>query len=82
MGKLPCASTLSFLDAQEIITDERQAVYQIHDMLKAYYKFSLKRYTDSICRSLRDDLGQEIVELMDGKLVDDLDEDVVRSLFG
>lgn len=39
--------TLSQLKRMTHLSNEDQAVYDIHDILKAYYKVALKRFTDS-----------------------------------
>jgi hypothetical protein len=44
---------------KDVLTDDRQIVYEIHDILHAYYKTSLQHYTDSICK---DGLNKGFVE--------------------
>lgn len=40
--------TLSQVERVTHLSNEDQAVYDIHDILKAYYKVALKRFTDSV----------------------------------
>jgi hypothetical protein len=40
--------TLSQLERVTHLSNEDQAVFDIHDILKAYYKVALKRFTDSV----------------------------------
>jgi hypothetical protein len=40
--------TLSQIERVTHLSNEDQAMYDIHDILKAYYKVALKRFTDSV----------------------------------
>jgi hypothetical protein len=65
--------------AQDIITSDRQVVYQIHDILKAYYNISLRNYISSIFKTLEPDFREVIGTFSD--LVGTLSDEEVRKLF-
>ncbi|PMD41752.1 hypothetical protein L207DRAFT_331461 [Hyaloscypha variabilis F] len=46
--------------AQEIITNDRQVIYQIHDTLNAYYNVSLRNYIASVFKTLQPTLKEVI----------------------
>jgi hypothetical protein len=78
-------SLLAFVTAnkdrlKDVLTDDRQIVYEIHDILKAYYSTSVQHYTDSVCKDgLKDSFVKEVMDLFSNKFVDSLsDEEVSR----
>ncbi|KAE9378335.1 hypothetical protein N431DRAFT_176199 [Stipitochalara longipes BDJ] len=65
--------------AQDIITDDCQVVYQIHDILKAYYNISLRNYVDSVFKALQPSLS-EVIESF-STLVNSLSVEQISQLF-
>jgi hypothetical protein len=65
---------------KEVLTDDSQIIYEIHDILKAYYATSVQHYTDTVCKN---GLGQafvkETLNLFSNEFVDSLpDEEISR----
>lgn len=56
-----------------VLTNERQIVYQIHDILKTYYNFTIGHYTESVCKNILHD--SRIKNVMDA-----FSQDWVKSL--
>jgi hypothetical protein len=78
-------SLLTFVTAnkdqlKDVLTDDRQIIYEIHDILKAYYSTSVQHYTDSVCKDgLTDSFVRDVMDLFSNKFVDSLpDEEVSR----
>lgn len=44
---------------KEVLTNDRQIVYEIHDILKAYYATSVQHYTDMVCKNKLDQAFME-----------------------
>jgi hypothetical protein len=67
------------------ISNEDQAVFDIHDYLKAYYKVALKRFTDNIVLQVTERiiLGPEgAVKLLCPDYVGDLGDNELMDLAG
>ncbi|KAJ6090432.1 P-loop containing nucleoside triphosphate hydrolase protein [Penicillium sp. IBT 16267x] len=67
------------------LSNDDQAVYDIHDMLKAYYKVAIKRFTDNVVIQIteRHILGAEgPVEFLSPDLIGDLSEVQLAELAG
>jgi Dynamin central region len=65
--------------AQDFITNDRQVVYQIHDILKAYYNISLRNYIASIFKTLQSDLSEVVGSF--SEFVDSLSDEKISRLF-
>jgi hypothetical protein len=65
--------------AQDIITNDRQVVYQIHDILKAYYNIALRNYIASVFKTLQSNLSE--VAGWFSELVDSLSDEKISQLF-
>lgn len=60
---------------QEVLTDDRQIVYEIHDILKAYYGTSVQHYTDTVCKNgLKKSFVSEVMEVVSEGFVDALSD--------
>jgi hypothetical protein len=67
------------------LSNDYQAVYDIHDMLKAYYKVAIKRFTDNVVIQIteRHILGAERpVKFLSPDLIGDLSEVQLAELAG
>lgn len=67
------------------LSNDDQAVYDIHDMLKAYYKVAIKRFTDNVVIQIteRHILGAEgPVKFLSSDLIGDLSEVQLAELAG
>jgi hypothetical protein len=79
-------SLLTFVTAnkdqlKDVLTDDRQVVYEIHDILKAYYSTSVQHYTDSVCKDgLKDSFVTDVMDLFSNKFVDSLSDAEVSSI--
>ena len=64
----------------EVLTDDRQIVFEIHDILNAYYKTSVQHYTDSVCKDgLKQSFVEEMMDVFSINFVVSLsDEEVTR----
>jgi hypothetical protein len=63
-----------------VLTDDCQVIYEIHDILKAYYATAVQHYTDTVCKN---GLGQafikETLNLFSNDFLDSLpDEEISR----
>ena len=65
--------------AQDIITNDCQVIYQIHDILKAYYNVSLRNYVASVFKTLQPNLS-EVIGCFSA-LVDSLPDEKISWLF-
>jgi hypothetical protein len=79
-------SLLAFVTAnkdrlKDVLTDDRQIVYEIHDILKAYYSTSVQHYTDSVCKDgLKDSFVKEVMDLFSNNFVDSLSDEEVSEI--
>ncbi|CEL08156.1 hypothetical protein ASPCAL11308 [Aspergillus calidoustus] len=67
------------------LSNEQQAVYDIHDILKAYYKVALKRFTDNVVLQVveRHTLGPNgPVRAFSPDMVNDFDEGELMEIAG
>ncbi len=71
----------NFAEAKEIITHDREIVYQIHDILKACYTSSLQSYTQDICDTLNKSTIREMLEGSSRVVVEDLSDEDVKGMF-
>lgn len=75
--------SLSMLTETIHLSNEDQAVYDIHDILKSYYKVAVKRFLDNVVIQVveRHILGKEgPLKLFSAKLVADLSDDDVAFI--
>ncbi|KAI9046802.1 hypothetical protein LZ554_008884 [Drepanopeziza brunnea f. sp. 'monogermtubi'] len=64
-----------------ILTDDRQVVYEIHDILKAYYAISRKHYIDAICKTgLSKRFVRDMMDVFSDKLIDELSDAEVKKV--
>ncbi|EKD17395.1 uncharacterized protein L3040_008434 [Drepanopeziza brunnea f. sp. 'multigermtubi'] len=64
-----------------ILTDDRQVVYEIHDILKAYYAISSKHYIDAICKTgLNKRFVRDMMDVFSDKLIDELSDAEVKKV--
>ncbi|KAH6674795.1 P-loop containing nucleoside triphosphate hydrolase protein [Halenospora varia] len=65
---------------QEVLTHDRQLVYEIHDILKAYYTLSVHHYADAVCKNgLNQKFIEETMDVFSNDFVDGLsDMEVAR----
>jgi Dynamin central region len=65
---------------REVLTHDRQVVYEIHDVLKAYYRTSVQHYADSVCKNGLNQLFiEETMNVFSNEFVDALpDKEVER----
>ena len=65
---------------RDIITHERQIVYELHDILKAYYSTSVQHYVNSVCKNGLNQLFiEETMDVFSDSFVDALpDREVER----
>jgi hypothetical protein len=64
-----------------LLTDERQIVYEIHDILKAYYATSVQHFTDTLCKvGLNQTFVEETMNLFSYHFVDSLTDTEVASI--
>jgi hypothetical protein len=79
-------SLLAFVTAnkdrlKDVLTDDRQIIYEIHDILKAYYSTSVQHYTDSVCKDgLKDSFVKDVMDLFSNKFVDSLSDEEVSKI--
>jgi hypothetical protein len=67
------------------LSNEDQAVNDIHDMLKAYYKVALKRFTDNVVLQVTERLvlgPGGPVKSLSPEMIGDLDDDVLMEIAG
>ncbi|KAH6705436.1 hypothetical protein BKA61DRAFT_617598 [Leptodontidium sp. MPI-SDFR-AT-0119] len=66
---------------KETLSDDRQIVYQIHDILKAYYNISLQSYADAVCKTgLSRKFVREVMDVFCEEWVDGLSDELVREV--
>ncbi|PVH75991.1 hypothetical protein DL98DRAFT_642610 [Cadophora sp. DSE1049] len=66
---------------KEVLTDDRQIVYEIHDILKAYYGTSVQHYTDAVCKNgLTPKFIREVMEVFSTEWVDSLNDEEVKKI--
>lgn len=66
---------------KDVLTDERQIVYEIHDILKAYYGTSLQHYTDAVCKNgLTPKFIREVMDVFSTEWVDSLSDEEVKKI--
>mgnify|MGYP003633891340 CR=1 FL=1 len=66
---------------KEVLTDERQIVYEIHDILKAYYSISVQHYTDAVCKNgLTPKFIREVMDVFSTEWVDSLTDEEVKNI--
>ena len=66
---------------KEVLTDERQIVYEIHDILKAYYSISVQHYTDAVCKNgLTPKFIREVMDVFSTEWVDSLTDEEVKKI--
>lgn len=65
---------------RDVLTHDRQLVYEIHDILKAYYNTSVQHYADSVCKNgLNQRFAEETLDVFSDSFVDALpDREVER----
>lgn len=81
LGSLLAFATANKDKLKDVLTDDRQIVYEIHDILKAYYSTSVQHYTDSVCKDgLKDSFVKEVMDLFSNKFVDSLSDEEVSSI--
>jgi hypothetical protein len=65
----------------EVLTHERQLVYEIHDILKAYYNTSVQHYTDVVCKSeLNGSFTKDVMNLFSKEFIDRLSETQIGEI--
>lgn len=65
----------------EVLTDDRQLVYEIHDILKAYYSISVQNYTDMVCKNeLNDTFIKDTMNLFSKEFIGRLSESEISSI--
>ena len=65
----------------KLFTDDRQVVYEIHDILKAYYSFSVQHFTDTGCKvGIKQSFIEDIMNLFSNQFVDSLSDVEVASI--
>lgn len=65
----------------EVLTHERQLVYEIHDILKAYYAISVQHYTDMVCKNeLNDTFAEDTMNLFSKEFIDQLSEATISEI--
>jgi SAM-dependent MidA family methyltransferase len=81
LGSLLAFATANKDKLKDVLTDDRQIVYEIHDILKAYYSTSVQHYTDSVCKDgLKDSFVKEVMDLFSNEFVDSLSDEEVSSI--
>jgi hypothetical protein len=66
-----------------VIADERQIIYQIHDILHAYYNLSCAHYIETVCKNLlSESFVFQVMDLFSADLLEGLSEGEVESLAG
>jgi hypothetical protein len=66
---------------QEVLTHDRQLVYEIHDILKAYYSTSVQHFADSVCKNGLNQLFiEETLNVFSNKFVDSLPDSEVERI--
>jgi hypothetical protein len=64
-----------------LLTDDRQVVYEIHDILKAYYSFSVQHFIDTVCKvGVKQSFIEDAMNLFSDQFVDSLSDAEVASL--
>jgi hypothetical protein len=65
----------------EVLTHERQLVYDIHDILKAYYKISMQHYTDMVCKNeLNPTFAVDIMNIFSKNFIDRLSDTDISEI--
>ncbi|RDW83036.1 hypothetical protein BP5796_04527 [Coleophoma crateriformis] len=58
---------------KEVLTHDRQIVYEIHDILKVYYTTSVQHYIDVVCKNgLNPAFSEETMSIFSKELLDEL----------
>lgn len=66
-----------------IRTDDHQVVYEIHDILEAYYDISVQHYIDAVCRTgLSKRFVEGVVDVFSDDFVAALSDREVRKIWG
>jgi len=66
---------------QEVLTHDRQIVFEIHDVFKAYYSTSVQHYTDMVCKnSLNEAFMNETMDIFSDKFLDQLPDSLVSKI--
>jgi hypothetical protein len=66
---------------EKLLTDDRQVVYEIHDILKAYYSFSVQHYTDTVCKfGVKQSFIEDTMNLFSDQFIDSLSDAEVASI--
>jgi hypothetical protein len=66
---------------QEVLTHDRQLVYEIHDILKAYYSTSVQHFADSVCKNGLNQLFiEETLNVFSNNFVDSLPDSEVDRI--
>jgi hypothetical protein len=66
---------------KNLLTDDRQIIYEIHDILKAYYSTSVQHFTDTVCKmGLNQRFVEETMNLFSKDFIDSLMDAEVASL--
>jgi hypothetical protein len=64
-----------------LLTNDRQIVYEIHDILKTYYLTSIQHFTDTVCKmGLNQDFIEQTMSLFSNEFVDSLTDADVASI--
>jgi hypothetical protein len=65
----------------KLLTDDRQVVYEIHDILKADYSFSVQHFTDTVCKvGVKQSFIEDTMNLFSDQFVDSLSDAEVASI--
>lgn len=60
---------------QEALSDDRRIVYEIHDILKAYYSISVQHYADAVCKTaLNKKFIREVMDVFCDDWIDGLSD--------
>ena len=60
---------------EEALSDDRRVVYEIHDILKAYYSISVQHYADAVCKTaLNKKFIREVMDVFCDEWVDALSD--------
>ncbi|KAH7311825.1 hypothetical protein BKA65DRAFT_484432 [Rhexocercosporidium sp. MPI-PUGE-AT-0058] len=71
----------NFSAIKGILTDDHQVIYQIHDVLKAYYDISIKSYADAVCKTgLNEKFVREVMDVFCEGWIDGLNDEQVRDI--
>ncbi|KAK7883400.1 hypothetical protein LTR67_011271 [Exophiala xenobiotica] len=81
----PISANLAEITKATHLSNEDQAVYDIHDILKAYHKVAIKRFMDNVVMGVveRSWLGPAgFVGMFDGEFVGNLSDEELASIAG